>query len=201
MKLVMWMLAKLTKNPFQSHAFLQISGIPESLELNAPSDDPETLRFNIPETEMDPVTQEVQNVVENAEDLTLEMINKCSDLSPPNLGAKLNEINREEEVHSISGHLMLEDIGEVVGSFALETDTPEPPDISSSQEAEQSKKGQITHFTALESLEASQSDNVLENEAEEHFASLSSHPKDEDPKDTGLVESISDNTENNLKCT
>ncbi|MGH0167099.1 UNVERIFIED_CONTAM: hypothetical protein FKN15_052565 [Acipenser sinensis] len=157
--------------------------------------------FNIPETEMDPVTQEVQNVVENAEDLTLEMINKCSDLSPPNLGAKLNEINREEEVHSISGHLMLEDIGEVVGSFALETDTPEPPDISSSQEAEQSKKGQITHFTALESLEASQSDNVLENEAEEHFASLSSHPKDEDPKDTGLVESISDNTENNLKCT
>ncbi|KAK1171699.1 zinc finger protein 318-like isoform X1 [Acipenser oxyrinchus oxyrinchus] len=157
----------------------------------------ENKNLNIPETEMDPVTQEVQNVVENAEDLTLEMINKCSDLSPPSLGAKLNEINREEKMHSISGHVMLEDIGEVV---ALETDTPEPPDISSSQEAEQAKKGHITHFTALESLEASQSDNVLENEAEEHFASLSSHPKDEDPKDTGL-ESISDNTENNLKCT
>ncbi|MGH0183646.1 UNVERIFIED_CONTAM: hypothetical protein FKN15_012674 [Acipenser sinensis] len=232
-----------TEENLPSHAFLQISSIPESLELNTPSDDPEPLKLeiteggisvdlgsfetpalnfetpdlnldtydfcfetadlNIPETETETVTQEVQNVVENAEALTLEMPSKCSDLSPARLEAELhvlesvgqNEINREEEMHSISGHLMLEDIGEVVGSFALETDTPETPEIISSQEAER-PEGEITPPTALESLEASQSDNVLEKEAKEQVASLSSLPKDEDLKDPGLVDSISDTGNN-----
>ncbi|XP_033873911.3 LOW QUALITY PROTEIN: zinc finger protein 318 [Acipenser ruthenus] len=232
-----------TEENLPSHSFLHISSIPESLELNTPSDDPEPLKLeiteggisvdlgsfetpalnfetpdlnldtydfcfetadlNIPETETETVTQEVQNVVENAEALTLEMPSKCSDLSPARLEAELHvlesvgqsEINREEEMHSISGHLMLEDIGEVVGSFALETDTPETPEIISSQEAER-PEGEITPHTALESLEASQSDNVLEKEAKEQVASLSSLPKDEDLKDPGLVDSISDTGNN-----
>ncbi|XP_041107870.1 zinc finger protein 318-like isoform X2 [Polyodon spathula] len=231
-----------TEENLRSHGFLQISGIPESLELNAPGGDPEPLKLeiseggisvdlgsfetpalnfetpdlnldtydfcfetadlNIPETETDTVAREVQNVAENAEALTLEMPSKCSDLSPARLEAELhalesvgqNEINREEEIHSISGHLMLEDIGEVVGSFALETDIPETPEISSSQEAKQ-PKGEITP-SALESLEASHSDDVLVNEANKQVASLSSQPKDEDPKDPGLVESISDTGNN-----